>query len=127
MMFSFGQGARRPPSPVENPPSAAEIASCRSEPPTRRYVWNHYKNTGFPSRVNHATAAYTAKNGKSYIYSLGGYHASPEEREKGLKASHADAATTVFHTGEIDIHVMDVGEENITIHRHATLLYTTLL
>lgn len=108
MMFSF-QGPRRPPSPVENPPSAAEIASCRSEPPSRCFVWSHYKNTGFPSRVNHATAAYTAPNGKSYIYSLGGYHASAEERAKAAKSGLSDHSPT-FHTGEIDLHCMDVGK-----------------
>lgn len=107
-MFSF-QGPRRPPSPVENPPSQADIASCRAGPPTRCYVWNHYKNTGFPSRVNHATAAYTAPDGKPYIFSLGGYHASPAERAKVVKGPQRDRSP-VFHTGEIDMHCMDVGE-----------------
>ena len=113
MMFNF-QGPRRPPSPVENPPSAAEIASCRSEKPSRRYVWSHYENTGFPSRVNHATSAYTTRDGKSYIFSLGGYHASAEEREKAVKSGQSEYSPT-FHTGEIDLHVMDVGKATCVI------------
>lgn len=106
LMFNFG--LRRPPSPVENPASPAEIASCRSGPPLRRYVWSHHKNTGFPSRVNHATADYTSPDGKQFIFSLGGYHSSPEDRAKAAKSSIIDRSSQ-FRTGEIDMHRMDVG------------------
>lgn len=93
-----------PPDPV----SAAEEARRRPEPSVRRFVWSLYPQCGFSSRVNHSTAvARSAKDGRLYLFSIGGFHATDEEKEKRLK-SDADAAP--FNTGPIDIHCMDTGK-----------------
>ena len=79
-------------------------AAAESEFPVsaRRFVWSHYPDCGFPGRVNHC--AVLARNGKdstSYMYSLGGFHATDEERVETLPD---------FGTGPIDILCMDIGE-----------------
>ena len=97
----------RPPS-IESPVplSAAEEAKRRPEPAKKCFVWSEYKNSGFPSRVNHSTASYTAMDGSRYMYSIGGYHASEEDR---AKTKEEDDSSPHFSTGPIDVHRMDVG------------------
>ncbi|XP_003391324.2 PREDICTED: kelch domain-containing protein 3-like [Amphimedon queenslandica] len=91
-----------PPDPV----SAAEEARRRPRPPERCFFWTEYPESGFPSRVNHSTAvARNGKDGKCYVYSIGGFHASDEEKERRAKAENDPSP---FNTGPIDIHCMDV-------------------
>ena len=97
---------RPPPVEAPLPLSAAEEAKRRPEPAKKCFVWSEYKSSGFPSRVNHACAAYTAKDGSRYMYSIGGYHASEEER---AKSKAEDESSPHFNTGPIDVYRMDVG------------------
>ena len=99
----------RPP-PVEEPVplSAAEESRRRPEPPVKRFVWTKYEDTGFPSRVNHATVACKGVGGRNYIYSIGGFHSSDEERERRLIEQPDDSP--YFKTGPIDVYCMDVGK-----------------
>ncbi len=91
-----------PPIEHPHPISAAEEAKRRPEPAKKCFVWSKYEDSGFPSRVNHACAAYTAKDGTRYMYSIGGYHASPDERAR-------EELNPQFHTGPIDVHRLDIG------------------
>ena len=97
----------RPP-PVEPPVplSAVEEARRRPEPPVRKFVWSKYEDSGFPSRVNHATASCRGSDGRDYVYSIGGFHSSDEEREARL----LNDLSPDFRTGPIDVHRLDVGK-----------------
>ena len=61
----------RPP-PVEPPLplSAAEEGKRHPEPAKKCFVWSEYKESGFSSRVNHATVPYISPEGKRYMYSI---------------------------------------------------------
>ena len=96
------------PRPVEPPLplSAAEEAKRRPEPAKKCFVWSEYKESGFSSRVNHATVPYISPEGKRYMYSIGGYHATEDERTKHLLEGDP---TPFFHTGPIDVNCLDLG------------------
>ena len=66
----------------------------------RRFVWSHFPECGFPGRVNHS-AVVARKDGINYMYSLGGFHATDEERIETLPE---------FGSGPIDILCMDIGK-----------------
>lgn len=95
-----------PPAPL----SAAEEARRRPDPSVRRFVWSKYEESGFPSRVNHATVTcLNANDSREYVYSIGGFHSSDQEREQRLMEDNPPE----FHTGPIDIHCMDMGKERV--------------
>ena len=38
-----------------------------------RMTWSEWEDCGFPNRVNHATTAYTDKQGRRRVYTMGGF------------------------------------------------------
>jgi hypothetical protein len=111
-------GPQPKPPPIEPPVPipAAEDARRRPDPPIRRFVWSQYLQSGFPNRVNHATAVCRASDGRDYMYSIGGFHSSDEERAARLISEEIPH----FHTGPIDIHKLDIASrvwQNVTVIR----------
>lgn len=95
----------------EVPLPPAEEARRRPEPPMKRFVWSKYEDSGFPSRVNHATAHCRGSDGCDYVYSIGGFHSSDDERAKRA----AQESSPYFKTGPIDVYKLDVGKKTKSV------------
>ena len=73
----------------------------------RRFVWSQYPDCGFPFRVNHCSViASNGTDGRDYMYSIGGFHESDEEKEKRIMLDE----NPYFKTGPIDMYRMDIGK-----------------
>uniref|UniRef100_A0A1X7UYZ5 BTB domain-containing protein n=1 Tax=Amphimedon queenslandica TaxID=400682 RepID=A0A1X7UYZ5_AMPQE len=75
----------------------------------RRFVWSQYPDCGFPLRVNHCSViARNGRDGRDYMYSIGGFHETDEEKEKRIIYDD----NPYFNTGPIDMYCMDIATCN---------------
>ena len=106
---------RRPPRPQPVSLSDEEKKKRCPEPPVRRFVWTKYTQSGFPHRVNHATVAWTVRNGRRLMLSVGGYHTDDKNNQDASAQDDDDDSSPTFRTGPIDMHCMDVGKLSLAV------------